>query len=126
MTKNIEISRNGDKFLVSWEGENPVMLEDELTGELYNAASASTSAKDIYEICSLVIGLLAEDVYKINFEKLGMVTLMENSAWLDADWEFVQDYRKREKISRQSVYDRIKSGKLDKMKLGKYTLVKEI
>ena len=127
MIKNIEIQRDGDKFLVSWEGSEPVMMQDELEGIEYNAANGSTSAMDIYEVISLVVGLFdKENIHKINWEKLALTTLYENSAIIDDDWETVSDFCKARGIKRNTVYRWLREGKIEKMKFGKFTLVREI
>jgi len=113
--KSVSITRDGKKFLVSWEYIKPV-VDDEGN----RISTVSTSANTIYEALAHFIDPLRQ---KFNFETLAKEALLLNSP-LDPDWEFVDEFAIRNKVNRKTVYEWLKQGKLESMKLNKYTLVR--
>jgi hypothetical protein len=113
--KSVSIRRDGKKFLVSSDYIRPVK-DDE--GEVISAWE--TSADSYYEALALLI-----NPQDFNFEQLEKECLMLNAP-IDAEWEFIDEYMERTGYSRQTVYDKFKTGLLEKGKLKKYTIVREI
>ena len=113
--KTISISRDGKKFLVSWEYFKPIVDEGN------RISTVSTSANTIYEALAHFIDPIRQ---KFNFELLAKEALLLNSP-IAPDWEFVDEFAIRNKVNRKTVYEWLKQGKLESMKMQKYTLVRE-
>jgi len=108
--KKISIERVGNSFKLDWEYQNPG--PDGETG-------GATTCIDEYELFAHLI-----NPHELNFTRIQKEALIMNTPTL-MEWDFIEDFCNREKISRAQVYLLLAKGELEKMKLGKFTLIKK-
>jgi len=118
--KKIIIEKEANKFRGKYLYENPY-FDNEINKEIY---ASEFIADDIFGLVAMLINPYEHENF--SFEKLNKTIIYINTPQLLEDgWMFIEDYAKANNYHRQYIYELIKKGKLEKMKLGKYTLVRE-
>lgn len=98
-------------FALQWDYINPT--ED--------GAGGQCTVDSIVEVIAHLV-----DPYqtKIGWDRVERLSLLLHASWLEPEWQFLDEYAARQGVTRQTIYDRIKEGKLEMSKLGRFTLVR--
>lgn len=115
--KSITIEKQNDHFSISWIYINPVTDEDNY-GKNVVVSGGRCTVDDTYQ----AIAHLCDP--SMNFKKLRVVAIQLHSPDLDPDWEYISEYAKKNNLSRQTIYNYIKSGKLETLKFEDLTFVR--